>query len=596
MAVLAAAVASSPQVGRRGGAVLGLTRLPPPRPGQPAVRRRHAGTGVSAVMQTADQASASANANARLWAALVEAAGRKQAEAARSALQVVERVSRVAGPRPDWLPPGPAGDSVLSLASDPLGFITSTASTYGDVAGFTLAGERVVLISDPQLAHEALVTHADVLVKAGTALFPGSSLTGDGLLVSDGELWRRQRRLSNPAFRQAAVDSYAQLQSDVCLCSHCKTGAELISSVASFQAIVGATEAMLRTKWGNGTVRDVYSDFNELTMSAVAAALFGIDIHDSNGVDADNGNINGQIGPAIATAFRCIWRRATDIVAAATPEWVPTPDNVRFTAAVDQLDAIVYDIIARRRREMQTLNGPPKNPDLLWRLMLARDEEDEASGGMEDKALRDEVLTLLIAGQETSAILLAWVCASLAQDSKFQSAIAAQARDVASGRGSFTHADVPSLPLAEAAILEAMRLLPPAWMVGRAAAQDVDISSNLHIKQGTSVFVSPYVLHRDARRWELAEEFVPSRWLDADTGGIKRQELRDNDSYIPFGVGPRICIGMRFAMLETVLILATLLRDYELRLPSGASFPQPAAIITLRPAQGVELELVARTE
>eukprot|EP00897_Mesotaenium_endlicherianum_P008466 jgi/Mesen1/7648/ME000004S07912 len=356
----------------------------------------------------------------------------------------------------------------LGFASDPLACLEDLRSRFGGAVGFKLAGERLILISNPELAKQVLVTSADIFVKEGTAFFPGSRLAGNGLLVSDGDTWRRQRRLSNPAFRKAAVDSYAE-------------------------AMVDVTQSMVRSRWRRGGLRDIYADFNDLTMEIVATALFG-SATDGNG---DGGGGMKRVGPAITTAFTFFAKQATSMLA--VPDWVPTPDNIQYNAAVSELDAVVYDFIGQRRRQLAAHGNPrgphgvhpeapgvstdgqeapkeqsggssrePRRSDLLTRLLQAQVQaqgayalhshflrkrggscallgwqaRDEDGLGMDDVALRDELMTLLVA--ETSAILLSWACTLLATHPDVQHRLAEEIAAVVGERAP-THADVPNL-------------------------------------------------------------------------------------------------------------------------------------------------------
>ncbi|CAI5508870.1 unnamed protein product [Closterium sp. Naga37s-1] len=341
-----------------------------------------------------------------------------------------------------------------------------------------------------------LHTHSSPSQQAGTAFFPGSSLTGNGLLVSDGEVWKRQRRLSNAAFRKAAIQSYAtamaELADDMAM-------AELADDMVGggtwggSPAMAELADDMVGGTWTDslvgrggrggrdgvvqgGVVRDVYGDFNELTMKIVVAALFG------------GGGLGGaaveQVGPAISTAFDFFAKRATSMLI--IPEWFPTPDNLQYTAAVQRLygytaavqrlDGVVYRLIEERRKEMAgwaatrgtAQGGGDEGKDLLTRLLLARDED---GSGMDDQSLRDELMTLLVAGQETSAILLAWVCVQLALHPEEQRRAAEEVWEVLGGR-SPTHADVPKLNDTGDTGADATGVTPPAYIVGRCVCRD----------------------------------------------------------------------------------------------------------------------------
>lgn len=459
---------------------------------------------------------------------------------------------------PEKFPSGPDGDCALELAYDPLKFLERTRRARGDAVGLTLAGERVVLVSSPELARRVLLDDNAAFQKEGTAFFPGSSLAGNGLLVSDGETWARQRRLSNPAFRKAAVETYARCMIDV--------GRRFVGK-----------------DWSRRGVRDVYADFNDATLEIVARALFGTDV-----VGERASKING----AIKDSFEFFGRRAaTGMI---IPEWVPTFDNFRYNEAVKRLDEEVFGLISKRRQAMS--RGDEKDElDLLDRLLRATDEGDSPDSnavGMTDRALRDELMTLMVAGQETSAILLSWACALIAENPQVGENIATEVRDLLESKpmGSFLDAgDYSKLPYTEACILETLRIRPPAYMVGRCAARDVELRPDVFITKGTTVLVAPYLIQRDPEYWNDPMAFKPERWLvqsPYSEGTLARDALKNlgpNDAYFPFGGGPRVCIGTGFAMMESVLLLAIICQACELRLPVNTPPPKPKALITLRP-------------
>eukprot|EP00850_Spirogloea_muscicola_P000041 SM000001S04443 [mRNA] locus=s1:189765:194194:+ [translate_table: standard] len=469
--------------------------------------------------------------------------------------QGTSRLRKILWPLPSSFPPGPGGDSAVALAGDPLGTLERLREEYGGAVGIKLAGEPVVVISDPDLAKDILVTKADIFVKvAGTAFFPGSSLAGNGLLVSDGATWRRQRRLANPAFRKSAVDTYAA-------------------------AMVEATDRLLNNHWNRGGIQDIYGDFNKLTLEVVLTALFG------GGEDMED------VGPAVTTAFDFFARRATSMII--VPEWIPTPDNMQYNAAVSRLDRLVYDLIERRRRRLEEVSshipdvaGCHHPVDLLMRMLQVKDDD---GSGMSNMALRDELMTLLIAGQETSAILLAWACTLLAHHPGSQAKMVAEI-DKLVGNERLDHVNCQQLRYTEAVVWETMRLMPPAYIVGRCASKSTQLA-DWHVAAGTTVLVSPYLLHRDPAHWPRALEFDPDRWLE----GGDAAPLNENTSYWPFGGGPRNCIGTGFAMMEASLVLASVARRFTLRLPDGNDPPKPRAMITLRPAGEVKIQVTPRT-
>ena len=518
-------------------------------------------------------------------------------------------IGRSLEPPPPNFPPGPDGDAAVALGADPLAFIVAAQASHGDVVGLRLAGERCVLVSDAAAAKDVLIDRASSFVKEGTAFFPGSSLAGEGLLVSDGDVWARQRRLSNPAFRRAAVRAYADAMA--------KAGAELLSD-----------------RWSARSLRDIYSDFNDLTLAIVADALFGADVRGENA---------RSINASIRDAFEFFGKRAA--AGFVVPEWVPTPDNLAYNSAVARLDEAVYALIARRRAKRDSSSdgedtrrheegdegrfrrprvrwdaaakdwvpltedgsdsgkgkedassSTPGPPDLLDRLLDAVDEEGDGAG-MDDVSLRDELMTLMVAGQETSAILLSWCCAFLAQHPEVAARCAAEAE---SALGPDPLADLPTaescarLEYCEAVVYETMRLAPPAYMVGRCCAEDVTVAG-YDLPKGTTVLVAPYLLHRDARFWDSPLEFDPDRWRNEEAlaSEVPLKGMGPNGAYVPFGAGPRVCIGAGFAMMEATLLLAMVARAVDLRLKPGEAPPKPRALITLRP-EPFELDVVPR--
>ncbi|KAG0621796.1 hypothetical protein M758_3G049100 [Ceratodon purpureus] len=453
-------------------------------------------------------------------------------------------------PLPPGFPSGPDGDVALELAQNPLQCLESLKSRYGGLVGFKLASRPIVLVSSPAFAREVFVNQSSIFIKAGTAFFPGSSLAGNGLLVSDGDIWKRQRRLSNPAFRKAAIQTYAE-------------------------AMVNITEKMVKNTWRTGGVRDVYADFNELTMEIVASALFG----------ADEGSENlAQVGPAITQAFQFFTRRATSMFI--VPEWIPTFDNIQYNSAVTGLNKVVYRLIDERRSQLAGSSGSKKK-DLLTRLLQATDDD---GSGMDDQSLRDELMTLLVAGQETSAILLTWALLMFALHPHTQELVFQEVSEVLDGQPP-RQSDVSKLKYLESFIWETLRLMPPAYVVGRCACRSTELGG-YQVPEGTTMLVSPYLLHRDPAFWPRALEFDPSRWMP---GGDAKEHM-ENDSFWPYGGGPRNCIGMGFAMMEVTLVLATITSRFRVSLPSGNSIPSPRAMITLRPENQVNLRLTPRRQ
>jgi len=499
-----------------------------------------------------------------LFAALSQAGSAQAAvlrdAAANTATSAASYLAQLAPPPPGW-PPGPAEDAAVSLATTPLPFLTATRAAYGGLVGLRIGGLRAVLVSRAEWAACVLEDASGAYVKAGTAFLPSSQLAGNGLLVSDGDTWRRQRRLAAPAFRSAAVAAYAA-------------------------GVRAATERLLATPvWssGAGSELDVYDAFNGLSLRVAGEALF------SSSWEGEG----PQLAAAISAAFAFFNARAAQLLP--LPEWVPSPDNAAFAAATATLDAAVYKLIAGRRA---VAGAPPA--DLLSALLAAREED---GSGMSDTALRDELMTLLVAGQETSAIVLAWTSSYLAQHPAVQEAAAAEARRAAQPGGPLSaggeysvRGATEALPLTTACVFEAMRLRPPAYLVGRCAARDVRLGP-WRVPGGTTLLVSPYLLHHSSAWGPTAASFDPHRWLAAD-GTLLPDALKGmgpHGAYIPFGAGARNCIGAGFALMEAQLVLGRLLCAVRLALPADGEVPVAAPRITLRPA-AVRLRVTRRPQ
>jgi cytochrome P450 len=263
------------------------------------------------------------------------------------------------------------------------------------------------------------------------------------------------------------------------------------------------------------------------------------------------------------------------------PERIPTPGNLRFRRAVRGLDEIVYEIIGRRRAGGEDAGS--RSGDLLSMLLAARDEE--TGEGMSDKQLRDEVMTILLAGHETTANALSWTWYLLAEHPAVEAKLLEELREVLAGRLP-TVEDLPCLRYADRVVKESMRLYPPVWAFGREATEDCEIGG-YHVPAGTQLIMSQWVTHRDPRYFENPEKFRPERWSEGSIEGLPKY------AYFPFGGGPRLCIGQSFAKMETVLLLTTIAQKFGLTLAQGQRIaPQPS--ITLRPKNGVPMVIKKR--
>jgi cytochrome P450 len=439
------------------------------------------------------------------------------------------------------IPPGPKGHFLVGhmfqALGDQLGFPTRCAREYGDVVRLRFGRMVVYLLSHPE--HIELVlrgNHRNFRKDRGTRLLSGA--LGQGLLTSEGDTWRRQRQLAQPAFQLDQIQKYGAV-------------------------MVAYTERLLQG-WKTGETRDVHADMMRLTLDIVARTLFGTSA-------AGQAETVGRALDALMTYYASVMSLFPWL------QWLPTPGNRRFRRAVRDLNAVIYDLIARRRAD------GPGGEDLLSRLLTLR---DEAGQGMTDRQLRDEVVTLFLAGHETTALALSYCFHLLATHPEAEARLSAELAEVLRGRPP-TSADVPRLRYAEWVVKESMRLYPPAPSIGREAIHDCEIGG-YHVPKGTQIGLMQWIVHRDPRWFDDPTAFKPERW---DNDLVKRLP---RGAYFPFGDGPRVCIGNHFAMMETVLILATLLQRYRLELAPGYRlelFPS----ITLRPKHGVQVVVRERT-
>jgi cytochrome P450 len=429
------------------------------------------------------------------------------------------------------------------FGEDPLGLLQACAR-QGDAVSFRFGLSRVLLFSDPRLIEEVLVTHVqDFRKSSGTRRL--RSLIGEGLLTSDGEPWRRQRRLAQPAFHRARIEGYATCMSQ-------------------------EAERLFDT-WQDGDTRDVHQEMMELTLRIACTTLFGADVStDLPGVRGANAVLSDHFQSRLSSLLFLL------------PDSVPTPGNRRYQAAVRKLDGIVYRIIAERRRE-GTDHG-----DLLSMLLQARDAEPDpgSQAWLSDAEVRDEVMTFLLAGHETTALTLAWACYLLDQNPGAAESLRDELASQLKG-GPPRLADLPRLPYLDAVVAETLRLYPAAYLVGREALRDLSIGG-YPVPRGATVLMSQYVVQRDARFFDQPDAFRPERWLD---GRLARELPRF--AYFPFGGGQRQCIGLTFAEVEAKLLLGTLAQHVSLRLVPGHSVT-PQAVITLRPRYGIRMT-VTRT-
>jgi cytochrome P450 len=432
------------------------------------------------------------------------------------------------------LPPGPKGrflgGNLEELRRDPLALYGRCAHEFGDFSTMRFGLRRVYLINHPDLVESVLVTNARNFIKH-YGLKMNRLLLGDGLLTNEGDSWLRQRRLIQPLFNRDRLAGYGTVM------------VELAEKLAA--------------SWRDGETRNLHTDMTRLTLEIIARALFGTGLTDKA----------REIKDVLEIVGKSFNRRLASFLV--LPESVPTPANLHMRRAVRRLDEILYDLI-RRRREAGGEN------DLLSILLQARHEDGSR---MTDRQLRDEAMTLFLAGHDTTSLTLSWGWYLLAQNPDVYDALQAEVCGVLAGR-SPTPADLPRLPYTERVVLEIMRLYPAAYMLGRQAVAACELGG-YHLPAKATVLMSQWLLHRDARWFTEPERFHPDRWAD---GLAKRLP---KFAYFPFGGGPRQCIGNSFAMMEAVLVLATLAQRCRFTLVPGEPI-RPAPGLTLKPSRGIE--------
>ncbi|MFV8754574.1 cytochrome P450 [Nannocystaceae bacterium ST9] len=452
-------------------------------------------------------------------------------------------------PRDKPLPPGPRGlpliGSALETRRDILGLLQRGMLEYGDTVRFRFGPWDFVTLHRPEDIRAVLLErHADFRKSPS---YEGLKLIlGTGLLTSEGEFWQRQRKLATPAFHHKRLVGFA----------------ETMTRCTSELGEVWAA----REHAGDATI-DVFEQMTALTFRIVGLTLFSTELSDHA----------GAMGPALAVAVEHANYLATSLMLAAPP-WLPTRRNRRFRAAVQVIDDLVLGIIAERRRSGE------HHPDLLGMLMAATVEGDP-SAGMSDAELRDEVATLVLAGHETTANALTWTLVLLAQHPEIDARVHEEIERVC-GSAPPSFEQLAALPYVGQVIDESMRLYPPAWMFERQAIADVELG-DYAIPRGTLVAISPWTLHRHPGHWPRPLHFDPDRFDEA------AKAARPRYTYLPFGGGPRQCIGTNFALIEAKLVLATLLQRFRLELLPGQDLrPDPA--VTLRPRQGLQMRLHPR--
>jgi cytochrome P450 len=442
-------------------------------------------------------------------------------------------------------PPGPKGNLITGNAhgffTDRLGTLTRGRQEFGDVVSYRIGPIRGVVVSRPELIEQVLVHQAKSFKKdlMSHMLHPA---TGDGIFLCEGESCSRRRRMVSPTFHQQKIALYAEVMD-----SYLQT---------------------MSDKWSEGGERDVVPDIMEMALGVAAKTLFSVDI------DTEEGR---TVAAAMTEVMNAVARRIASPLP--LPEFVPTPLMLRLKRGVAQLDKFVYQFIEDRR------TGKSSADDLLSLLLDARDDETDGTG-MTDRQVRDEAMTIFMAGFETTSLSLAWVCHLLAAHPEVQSLLRSEVID-ALGDRRLTAADYRQLSYAECVVNETLRLYPPVAMIGREALVDLELGG-FRIRKGTAVWPTPWIAHRDPQLWDRPLEFLPERWTSESRAQLPKY------SFFPFGGGPHNCVGRMYAMMEMVLGIATIIRKFELE-PVPGKEPRPFPGYTVRPDPGVTVKLIPRS-
>jgi cytochrome P450 len=428
-----------------------------------------------------------------------------------------------------WLP----GGTFLRFRRDPLQFFTETHREFGDIAKFSFGPLQVYLVSHPDWIEDVLVTSAKKFEK-GVALQRAKRLLGEGLLTSEGQAHLRQRRTIQPLFHRQQVQRFAEA-----MVKHALRWRESIAP--------------------NATI-DVTNEMAGLTLAIVGETLF------SSNVQADADEVREALTAAVQS-FGIAFLPGLEYF-----EKLPLPIFTRVRKARERLDKVIHRVIAERRGESSA------SGDLVSMLLAARDPENPSAPGMSDLQIRDEAMTIFLAGHETTANAMAWTWYLLGKSAAVEAKLHEELARVLNGRTPGVE-DVPKLEYTRAIVAESMRLYPPAWTMGRRAIEPHTIDGHV-IEPGALVIVSQWIAHHDPRWWNEPDTFNPERWqnqagkMEAGTGNRPRY------AYFPFGGGSRICIGESFAWTEAILLLATIAQHW--RFVAGSE-PELEARITLRP-------------
>ena len=449
-------------------------------------------------------------------------------------------------------PPGPNGVPLFGngqqFADDPFEFMTACADAYGDVVNFDLGPIPLYMLTNPRDINRVLVSEPERFPKLDLGDDAIYDLLGDGLLLSEGETWQQQRELANPAFHGRRIRTLGD-------------------------TMVDHTESML-DEWADGDHRDIQIEMARLTVRIIVTAMLGTDI-EAERIRTVQENLEPLGARFEPNAFRRL-----------IPDWAPTAENREFRAAIDELEAVIDDIIADRRQTGYTAgaetavdDGADEPMDLLSLLLRAQDRGEQT-----DQQIRDEMMTMLLAGHDTTALTLTYTWYLLSQHPEVEQRLHAELDSVLGGDAP-TASDARQLEYTEQVLNEAMRLYPPVYTLFREATTDVKIGG-YRIPAGSGLMLPQWVVHRSPRWYDDPKQFDPDRWTP------ERAAERPRFAFFPFGGGPRHCIGKQFSMLEAKLILGTVAQKYRLNYQGDALDLRGS--LTMHPKEPVAMELESR--
>jgi cytochrome P450 len=451
--------------------------------------------------------------------------------------------------------------ALVGPGRDPLEMLTRFARMYGDITFFKLGGERCYFINDPDAIRDVLVTHQRNFTKS-RGLERAKKLLGNGLLTAEGATHLRHRRLLQPAFHRDRIAGYAQVMIEYA--------------------------ARTAARWRNEETLDISREMMRLTLSIAGKTLFDTDVESS----AD------EVGGAVTEVLESFWLNL--LPGADVLEQLPIPKLRRAHDARRRLDALIYEMIAARRASgadhgdllsmlITAADGPAPGPSVVApdhavaaAPAASLTPASPVTPGLSDEEIRDEAMTILLAGHETTANALTWTLYLLSQNPDADARLRAELEHVLGGRPPAPR-DYPALAYTRRVITEAMRLFPPAWIIGRRAIDEYPLGE-YRLPPRSVVFMSPFVMQRDARFYEQPEFFEPDRWTPAFEAALPKF------AYFPFGGGARQCIGEQFAWMESVLAVATLVQQWRFQLdPAQRILPQP--LVTLRSKHGMKMRV-----